>query len=223
MKTIDIHGKPYVMVKDRVQYFNQEYPNGCIQSKLIDRIESIVVFKATVIPDVEQPDRYFTGHAEEVFGSTQINKTSALENCETSAVGRALAMMGIGTEESLASGDEVANAIFKQNDDATIIHLKDVSPQSSPKTAEDGPKCPKCSGGMFDNSEIDGTPKRSKNYDANIKAGKTKGLYQPIYKCEDDKCGGSIWYDAKAGEENIVTEQAPETEAKQQPAEELPF
>ena len=114
MKTIDIHGKPYVMVKDRVIHFNNEYPNGCIRSKMIDRIDKVVIFEAMVIPDIENPERYFTGHAEEEIGSSQINNTSALENCETSAVGRALAMMGIGADESFASADEVSNAVHQQ-------------------------------------------------------------------------------------------------------------
>ena len=155
MNTIDIHGKPYVMVKDRVIHFNKEYPNGCIRSKLVDRIDNNVIFEATVIPDIDKPERYFTGHAEEEIGSSQINKTSALENCETSAVGRALAMMGIGADESFASADEVSNAVFQQNrEDAT-----GVSYQNTPKTAENGLKCPDCGKGVIDQrvEDIDGS------------------------------------------------------------------
>ncbi len=119
MKKIKIHGKDYVMVKDRIIFFNENYPNGCIQTKLIDRIDgtdypNIVIFEATVIPDVDKPERFFTGHAEEEIGSSQINKTSALENCETSAIGRALGCMGIGVEDSFASANEVQNAIHQQ-------------------------------------------------------------------------------------------------------------
>lgn len=55
-----------------------------------------------------------TGHALEKENSTFINKTSFLENCETSAVGRALAMIGIGVENSIGSAEEVANAIKNQ-------------------------------------------------------------------------------------------------------------
>ena len=189
MNTIDIHGKPYVMVKDRVIHFYKEYPNGCIRSKLVDRIDNNVIFEATVIPDIDKPERYFTGHAEEEIGSSQINKTSALENCETSAVGRALAMMGIGADESFASADEVSNAVFQQNEQEAT----GVSYQNAPETAEDGTKCPKCTGGMADNREIDGQPKKSHNYDKLFAEGKTRGLYQPIYKCQLSDCGGSLW------------------------------
>ena len=63
----------------------------------------------------EQDREIATGIAEEVKGSTFINKTSYVENCETSAWGRALANMGIGLDTSVASAEEVQNAIANQN------------------------------------------------------------------------------------------------------------
>ena len=175
MNTIDIHGKPYVMVKDRVIHFNKEYPNGCIRSKMVDRIDSIVIFEATVIPDVDKPERYFTGHAEEEIGSSQINKTSALENCETSAVGRALAMMGIGADESFASADEVSNAVFQQNEqEATGMPI-----QNGSKASVKGLICPKCGNDVLDQriEDIDGS-----------KVCKTspKGKNLPAFRCADN-------------------------------------
>ena len=113
MKKIQIHGKDYVMVKDRIIFFNENFPNGSITTEL-KATENSFIFKAKITPDVENPNRKFTGHAEEIIGSSQINKTSALENCETSAIGRALGCMGIGVEESFASADEVKNAMYKQ-------------------------------------------------------------------------------------------------------------
>ena len=113
MKKIKIHGKDYVMVKDRIIFFNENYPNGCIITESKATTDSFI-FKAKVIPDAENINRYFTGHAEEIIGSSQINKTSALENCETSAIGRALGCMGIGVEDSFASANEVQNAIHQQ-------------------------------------------------------------------------------------------------------------
>ena len=114
MKTINIKGNPYVMVKDRIKEFHKLYPNGRISTELIEMSDRFI-FKATVIPDMENASRYFDGHSVEVVGSTQINKTSALENCETSAIGRCLGNLGIGIDESFASGDEVANAVYQQN------------------------------------------------------------------------------------------------------------
>ena len=145
MKKIQIHGKDYIMVKDRVIYFHENYPNGSIRTELIELTDRFIV-KSTVIPDVDKPERYFTGHAEEVIGSTQINKTSALENCETSAIGRSLAALNIGVEESFASGDEVANAINQQN--------ANVSKKPS-NLGYNGLKCEKCGSGMKNNKDID--------------------------------------------------------------------
>ena len=114
MNKIQIHGKDYVMVKDRIIFFNENCPNGSIATEL-KATDNSFIFKAIITPDVEKPSRIFSGHAEEIIGSSQINKTSALENCETSAIGRALGCMGIGVEESFASADEVKNAKYQQS------------------------------------------------------------------------------------------------------------
>ena len=175
MKTIDIHGKPYVMVKDRVVHFNQENPNGCIKTKKMPSIDNIVVFEATVIPDIENAERFFTGHAEEEIGSSQINKTSALENCETSAVGRALAMMGIGADESFASADEVANAISQQNGTKTTS----TPIQDTPKTSKNAPICPDCGKDVIDN-------RLRKGDGYSLKPSKAGDTNQPAWKCVDN-------------------------------------
>ena len=109
-KAIDIKGKDYVLVSDRVLFFNEEYPNGSIQTEIVKYEDKHVLIKATITPDCSKPERFFTGYAQEIEGSTFINKTSALENAETSAVGRALAMMGIGVIDSIASVDEINKA-----------------------------------------------------------------------------------------------------------------
>ena len=185
MKTVDIKGKPYVMVKDKVSEFHRLYPNGSIRTELIEMTDRFIV-KAIVIPDIDQGSRYFTGHAEEVIGSTQINKTSALENCETSAIGRCLSCLNIGIIDSFASADEVANAIIKQEKEAPIK-------QNTSKSSENAPKCEKCGSGMDDNKDEYNQPKKSTNYDKLVKEGKTRGLYQPIYKCSNESCKNSIW------------------------------
>lgn len=109
LPTIDIKGKEYVLVKDRIAHFNELYPNGAIQTiRLVEENREIV--KAEVIPDCDKPNRFFTGWSQAQRGDGYINKTSALENAETSAVGRALAMMGIWIVESIASADEINKA-----------------------------------------------------------------------------------------------------------------
>lgn len=109
-KAIDFKGKKYVLVADRVIYFNDTYKAGCINTEVISKPEDeLVIVKAYVYPDGMQ-GRYFTGYSQAKWGEGYINKTSALENAETSAVGRALAMMGIGVIESIASIDEINKA-----------------------------------------------------------------------------------------------------------------
>ena len=106
-KAIDFKGKKYVLVSDRVIYFNETYPKGSITTELVSKPEDdLVVIKATIKP-VEGENRAFTGYSQATWDDSYINKTSALENAETSAVGRALGFMGIGVIESIASIDEI--------------------------------------------------------------------------------------------------------------------
>lgn len=110
-KAIDIKGKKYVLVSDRVLYFNETYPNGSIVTQRIMTEETwIEIFKATVTPDCSHPERYFTGYSQARWWDGFINKTSALENAETSATWRALAMMWIWVIDSIASLDEINKA-----------------------------------------------------------------------------------------------------------------
>ena len=109
---VNIHGKEYTMVDERVAKFHELYPNGSITSSMSQK-DDMFIFKSTATPDVDKPERFFTGHAYEIIGSTQINKTSALENCETSAIGRCLGFLNIGLN-GIATADEVANAIHQQ-------------------------------------------------------------------------------------------------------------
>jgi hypothetical protein len=110
-KAIDIKGKKYVLVADRVIYFNEKCLDGAITTKLISApTDERVVIKATVTPDCSVPQRKFTAYSQALWGDGYINKTSAIENCETSAVGRALGLMGIGVIDSIASKDEIDKA-----------------------------------------------------------------------------------------------------------------
>lgn len=110
-KAIDIKGKKYVLVSDRVIYFNDTYPNGMINTELIsDPISDHIIVKATIVPDIDKPLRTFSDYSQATKGDGMVNRTAALENASTSAVGRALAMMGIGVLDSIASVDEINKA-----------------------------------------------------------------------------------------------------------------
>lgn len=104
----------YVEVKDRVRIFYQRYPDGRIITKLKKWEDGVVMVKAYVYKNVEDQKEgcpLSTGHAYEEEDVGYVNKTSVLENCETSAVGRALANAGISVDKAVASKDEVLNAI----------------------------------------------------------------------------------------------------------------
>lgn len=106
-KAIDIKGKQYVLVSDRILAFNEEYPKGSIETHAqLKEIGDDFVYIVNAIVSPEE-GRKFCGSSQAVVGEGYINKTSALENAETSAVGRALAMMGIGVLDSVASVDEI--------------------------------------------------------------------------------------------------------------------
>lgn len=113
LKTIPVKGKQYVEVNQRVMAFRELYPEGSIYSDIVDMGNGVVTIKATVS---DANGRILaTGMAYEKEGSSFINKTSYIENCETSAVGRALGFLGIGIDGSIASYEEVENAKVQQN------------------------------------------------------------------------------------------------------------
>lgn len=112
LKTTDIKGKAYAEVNERIKAFRQLFPNGTISTEIISLSDGVCVIKATAMN--ENGAILGTGHAYEKENSTFINKTSYIENAETSAVGRALGMIGIGIDTSVASYEEVANAIEQQ-------------------------------------------------------------------------------------------------------------
>jgi len=111
LKTIIIKGKEYVVVNERIKYFRENYPLWSLESEIIQLTEIFCVIKA-IIKD-ENGRVIANGLAREVKTDEQsfINKTSYVENCETSAWGRALANLAIGVDKSIASAEEVANAI----------------------------------------------------------------------------------------------------------------
>ena len=113
IKTTDIKGKEYAEVNQRIKAFRMVYPQGTIHTELISNENGICIFKASIVN--EEGKLLANGTAYEKENSTFINKTSYIENCETSAVGRALGMAGFGIDTSVASAEEVANAINQQD------------------------------------------------------------------------------------------------------------
>ncbi len=105
---VNIRGKQYETVALRVHKFREAYPSHRLITDILHRdIECVVMVAKIVAPD---GCVMATGHAEEYRKASEINRTSAVENCETSAIGRALAAFGLGGTE-FASADEVARAV----------------------------------------------------------------------------------------------------------------
>ena len=126
MKTVDIKGKAYVEVNERIKYFREHYKGWSLESDLLSLEDGVCVIRATIRD--ENGVIKANGLAYEKENSTFINKTSYIENCETSAWGRALGNLGIGIDTSIASADEVLNAVSNQpkpkiNDSQIYISL----------------------------------------------------------------------------------------------------
>lgn len=113
LDAIPVKGKAYVMVNERVKAFRKLCPDGSITTDILSCEDGVVVMKATVTDETGRV--LASGLSYEKEGNGNINRTSYIENCETSAVGRALGFLGIGIDGSMASADEVANAIMNQN------------------------------------------------------------------------------------------------------------
>ena len=125
LKTTEIKGNSYIEVNQRIKAFRQLFPDGFIRTELVSNDDGMCVIKAEVginCISTSKSEGYYvteevllgTGYAYEKEQSSYINKTSFIENCETSAVGRALGMLGIGIDTSVASAEEVRNAINQQ-------------------------------------------------------------------------------------------------------------
>ena len=128
-KTTNIRGKQYVEVNERIKYFRQEpkYQGWGIHTEFLNHsgADDEALCKCTIVNS--NGEVAAQGHAHEVRGSSNINKTSYVENCETSAVGRALAMLGIGIDSSIASANEVEEAIAKQEEMVNNPHVQKLS------------------------------------------------------------------------------------------------
>lgn len=131
MPIIDIDGKAYTTVANRINVFRKFFPDYSIVTNIINDDDTKVVVQTKITT----PSGVIiaTGLAEEFRGKNIINTTSALENAETSSIGRALACLSLGGSE-YASANEVENAIsqqeqIKQNNNQKITNHQTYQPQ----------------------------------------------------------------------------------------------
>ncbi len=113
MNTVKIKGKDYVPVHERIKWLNENYEYNIQSDYQYYPERKMWVVKATLTIHGAERDYIYTGLAQEIESDNyrEVNHTSALENAETSAVGRACAMANIGIDTGIASADEVQKAI----------------------------------------------------------------------------------------------------------------
>lgn len=125
IKTTNIKGKDYAEVNQRIKAFRLVHPSGCITTEIVELKDGVVTMKASVFDEAMR--LLGTGYAQEKEQSSYINKTSYIENCETSAIGRALGMCGYGVDVSVASAEEVQNAINIQEQEGKKLNELSIS------------------------------------------------------------------------------------------------
>jgi|TARA_R100000234_G_scaffold110205_1_gene82497 hypothetical protein len=174
----------YVEVKDRIQAAHDEFPKCQIRTEIVN-IQPIkdtstgetcneYVTKAIFTPDpLSEPEVYYTGHAAERDNNGFVNKTSALENCETSAVGRALALAGYGVSHSIASREEVENAQQKQKAIKPTIKSLELIDKLARQCGEEGL--------MSEDAKIAYSKKRTDGfYDTKVKVARAQSHFEEL-------------------------------------------
>ena len=133
----------YETVEERLVKFWKDHPDGQIHTKLLDSTSSRFIVEASIFRTEADARPWTTGLAEETVQGRGVNATSALENCETSAIGRALANAGYATKGKRASREEMSKVAASQQVKAKVEEVKakmaDTSKQYIPVQKEDDP------------------------------------------------------------------------------------
>lgn len=114
MKTINIKGKEYVTVNERLKEFRNNFKDYALITEIVELEADFATVKASVID--EKGVIRATGFAREVVAKSPINKYAFLENCETSAIGRALGNFGIGIDEAVCTADELIQKLSHEEE-----------------------------------------------------------------------------------------------------------
>jgi len=131
----------YAEVAERLPLFWKDCPLGRINTEIITDDGTRIVMKATLWADISHTVPTTTGFAEEVRGSSMVNKTSAIENCETSAIGRALANYQYQGSKKRASLEEMVKVYRQGEQPQTTTNAAPARTQSLGSSSE--PPTPK--------------------------------------------------------------------------------
>jgi hypothetical protein len=118
----------YETVEERLIKYWKDHPDGQIHTEIMESTASRFIVKASIFRTEADPRPWTTGLAEETVQGRGVNATSALENCETSAIGRALANAGYATKGKRASREEMGKVAAKQ---AVVEQIATVKKQMS--------------------------------------------------------------------------------------------
>lgn len=129
----------YETVEERLLKYWKDHPDGRIETELLEQTASRFIVKASIYRTEADAKAWTTGLAEETISARGVNQTSALENCETSAIGRALANAGYATKGKRASREEMGKVIRVKAETIEVENPKDVwttETKPMPTTAE---------------------------------------------------------------------------------------
>jgi hypothetical protein len=133
----------YETVEERLVKYWKDHPDGQIHTKLLDSTASRFIVEASIYRTEADSRPWTTGLAEETVQGRGVNATSALENCETSAIGRALANAGYATKGKRASREEMSKVAASQEVKAKVAEVKakmaDTSKEYVPVPKESDP------------------------------------------------------------------------------------
>jgi hypothetical protein len=133
----------YETVEERLVKYWKDHPDGQIHTKLLDSTASRFIVEASIYRTEADTRPWTTGLAEETVQGRGVNATSALENCETSAIGRALANAGYATKGKRASREEMSKVAATHQVRAKVEEVKakmaDTSKEYVPVPKEDDP------------------------------------------------------------------------------------
>jgi hypothetical protein len=114
----------YETVEERLVKFWKDHPDGQIHTKVLEHTSARFIVEASIYRTEADPRPWTTGLAEETVQGRGVNATSALENCETSAIGRALANAGYATKGKRASREEMSKVAAKEAVSSQVAQVK---------------------------------------------------------------------------------------------------